>query len=554
LKNLTKSKINTHKTQNLLKNIEERILKEKQIKQNIQEVDKIKLDEKNNLMTIDDERQSNENQKMTSTEFNINNISFEQNVSNDILFNQQSQESKIDIPDNNNKDSSSKDNDTIHFGQKRTFQQFSSQAYWEIPMSNKSSNLNNMINLSNNSLKKFGNSTVNTSNSFDKNLQGLSVKEIPFDPKKPNSSIDKTLFNRKEPQYNQSNELLSEFYNTTENFNNSNKNVSQNKKTILFKNNFNSFLPLNNNNLTLLNSNLFSPSNNINYDIQPNINPYMHNRSYFNFTNNEKSNSIEYPLHDKMSIHNFGSYNNPLLGTKQSFNEEKDTFSKAVINNKIYTEDNNDFIQVGPQQSKKPNYRKGLFEKEDNSSSNILNNNFGNIPSHQKRPNIGTNIKDDEASEGDEKENKEYTDDDQEEIRIIDETLQIYLDEDKVINDKKLKISVIRKIAPYYKVLTQQNNKQHFVDKVEKINTIINEDKNDIIILLNYEYLKNFREKVFQKFCKMINKFFFKLNENKVKEFGGENYNMEIPETLKERLKNIYTKINDYFDKNKELE
>ena len=141
----------------------------------------------------------------------------------------------------------------------------------------------------------------------------------------------------------------------------------------------------------------------------------------------------------------------------------------------------------------------------------------------------------------------------QQEIQQIEEILDFYLDEDKVVTDKKLKVSVIRKIAPFYKFLYQENNQFNCDFVIEKIRKIINEEKSDIDKLLKYENLKSNREKVFQKFCKMINKFILKMTDLKVKDFGGDLFYMEIPDLLKERLKNIYTKINDYFEKNKEL-
>ena len=43
------------------------------------------------------------------------------------------------------------------------------------------------------------------------------------------------------------------------------------------------------------------------------------------------------------------------------------------------------------------------------------------------------------------------------------------------------------------------------------------------------------------------------MNDMDIKEFGGDNFFKEISDSLKDRIKNIYTKINDYFEKNLEL-
>lgn len=514
-------------------------------------------------MVIDDEKK-NYVQKISSTVFDINSIAPEQAVNSVInLGNQENQDSNIENVSNIQNNPAAKEKGKVNFGQKRKFQEFSSQADWENPMANQHNNFINFRNLlNNNNNKHIENFNWDSNNNiFNKNILGFSANENPFVPKKLTKSADNDLQNAEESHLNQAYSLVSEIPNQGE------KNVflSLDKKTIPFQNNFKISSA---SNINIIQSSSFDtnnsiyPSNDIDTkNIQSNVNlqdpnqaisslPYNQNQNFFGvFKQSASYNNLSFP--------NFGQYNNTMLGIKPNFNnnEEKDAFSKAMINNKIYIEDNNDFIQVGQQQkTKKPNYREGLFDKTDNSALNILKNNFGvKNSSNQNRNLIDSNQKNAyEGSEGDE--NKENTDDDQEEIRIIEETLQRYLDEDKIINDKKLKISVIRKVAPYYKVLTQQNNEEHFTETVEKIKTIINEERNNIVVLLNYEYLKNLREKVFQKFCKMINKFFSKLNENKVKEFGGENYNIDIPEILKERLKNIFTKINDYFEKNKELE
>jgi len=564
----------------------------------------------NNLMIIDDERQ-NEIQKVTSTVFiDINSIQVEaepeqitntNNNINNLLTNQESQESKSENTFNINNNDTSKENTTnnnqkqnYYLGVKRTFEKFSSQANWENPMANRSdNNINNIAKLANtnfNQSASFAAASLNNNviinsnnNMLNTNVLGFSVNQNPFVPKKLNQSIN-----------------TDSLYSTEANNTHQNNN---NRKAIPFQNNFNVLLTSNNN--TVLKSSAASadtnsifPSNvmsiNANNPMQSNNVSDRHTQNQNQIPATSSGNITYYnqnslggvvgvaattqglPLPSSISgLQSFGSYNNSFLGITNNlaFNnakeKEKDAFSKAIINNKIYTEDKNDFIQVGQQQTKKANYREGLFDKaEENSSSynKIPKNNYAKIASfsassanvsltqNQNRGGAGVLMTKNDAGASEADENKENTDDDQEEIKIIEEILQSYLDEGKVINDKKLKISVIRKVAPHYKVLSQQNNDWHFADTVDKIKTIINEDSANIIMLLNYEYLKTLREKVFQKFCKMINKFFFKLNENKVKDFGGENYNNEIPEVLKERLKNIFTKINDYFEKNKELE
>lgn len=500
-------------------------------------------------MIIDDEK-DNQMNKMASTLFDINRISPEFDSNYNLLNNQDSKESHIDGIEN--KVISSLEKDTNNFGQKRTFQQFSSQAKLENNII-KNTNNNKDFNISANSnFKHFSYSCNNLNNSLNKNIIGLSNNENPFISKTPTPSIIGSLLYNKQTNINQLNDFTKETPGIPENHNDESKNIQQSKKTIPFLNNFNSSLGINSNSLENSIPSFTFATPRIYQNIPLNINLNSQNPLNNDFPYNQNSNQTCLSQQPNL-IANFGAYNNSYLGIRPSNNEEKESFSKAIINNRIYTEDTNDFIQCGQQQSKRPNYRVGLFDKGENSSSHILKSNFSKNSVNQKTA-IPYYYDKDEGSEGEDNGNKENTDDDQEEIRIVDETLQRYMDEDKVINDKKLKISVIRKVAPYYKVLTQPNNDQHFLDTVSKIKTIINEDKSDIMILLNYEYLKNLREKVFQKFCKMINKFFFKLNENKVKEFGGENYNLEIPETLKERLKNIYTKINDYFDKNRELE
>ena len=368
----------------------------------------------------------------------------------------------------------------------------------------------------------------------------------------------------------------SQKYQNNNNYNNQSNNNFNNQN---YLSTYHAFQPLGNYNL--YNNEFNSPNNHINYRYQQfeNMNNFNYEK-FNNFGNSYGENNIE------LNNNNYNSLSIPSNGNKKSIpfqnnfntsnnfkdinnntrenhlvNNDKNpnNFSQALINNKLFSEDNHILKQVS--QSKKPskisNLREGLFDKNENSTANILKNNFckGLISEEKNKTYKNSNKSNDDYSEIDENQKeKNDTDEDPEEIRIVDEALQKYIDEEKVINDKKLKVSVIRKVAPHYKVLTQPNNDNHFNDILDKIKNIINEEKTDILFLLNYEYLKCLREKVFQKFCKMINKFFVKLTENKVKEFGGDNYHLEIPDILKERLKNIYTKINDYFDKNKDLE
>ena len=380
---ISKSKINTNKTQNLLKNIEDRIIKEKQTKQNATEEDSNKIHDKDNQMVIDDERE-NDMYKITSPVFDINIITPEQNIINNInLCNQLSKESNIENSDNVNNNSPNKDKkkEKENFGHKRTFQQFFSQVNWENAIADGSKKINDMINLANKNFNQYVNLAGNSNNNYllNKNITGLSVYENPFIPKRQTTSIETSLFNSKEPELNQIYSSLTEIPNQAENFNNINENISRHKKTIPFQNNFNGSLSSINENIPQSNTNIIYPSNvhDALSNIQPNRNPNIHS-AFTNCSNNQSSFALNTQcLPHNMSFPNFGSYNNNFLGIEPNFNGEKDAFSKAIINNKIYTEDKNDFIQVVQQQSKKPNYREGLFDKEDNSSSNILKNNFG---------------------------------------------------------------------------------------------------------------------------------------------------------------------------------
>jgi len=518
LNSLKKFKINTNKTQSLLKNIEDRILKEKLNRQNNEIANIVNssnsINERNKEMAIDVEME-NELYKITSNEIDINQILHIEKDSN--KNNCEASKTKINSEINNREDV--KKHENINFGQKRNFNKFFSKNQKDNSVSN-----------------SFGNNeSFKFCNKISDNLIGFSRSQNPFTP------INSISINYQKI-YPEAPNNSYEIYNSNLNSLDQQLNI---KKTIPFQNNFNNLNSIiSNSNVNNKTPTSNSLNNNINNQTLINL---QENSNYFVEENQNQNNFLNYS--------NFANFNHNFSGFSNN-REDKNTFSKALINNKIYTEDNHDFIEVFQSQGKKSNYREGLFDK--NNLSHSVKNDFIGFPRTEPhiRKDVEFNIKNAEyISEGEEnKEKGENTDEDQIEIRTVDETLQKYLDEEKIINDKKLKISVIRKIAPFYKVISQPSNEDYFNDTLEKIKAIINEPNNDIVFLLHYEYLKNLREKVFQKFCKMINKFFFKLNENKIKEFGGENYNLEIPETLKERLKNIYTKINDYFERNKELE
>jgi len=540
LKNLSKTKTNPNIAQNILKNIEERILKEREKKQTTEDVNNHKNNEKEIQMIIEDQAENDFN-LVINNEFNTNRISPNiDDITNENI-NNNNNSSKIYYSAKLNSDNN------FNFGHKRSFEEFSKSFKRENTQYQNMKYLE-ICNSPNNKLNN--NNIINNKNiDLNKNFIGFSRCENPFIPKstiKLNNLDTNNIKIAKESIFNPNK--------------GENKNI-RSKKVIPFTNNSNnlgfsaSLETDNQNNLSILMKQIPTLDQN-------NIENINLNNIYSGFQNNTNIAKREKP-NSAINYFNFGTFNSNFPGI--SSRDEKEVFSKALINNKIYTEDNNQFIQVGGQgnESKKPNYREGLFDDNENTSYNILKNNFGKLSVNSAFHNrfeqnqILNNINKEnlDISDADDNKEKADTDEDPEEIKIVEQILQKYLEEGKVINDKKIKLSLIRKIAPYYKVLTLPNYHEYLIDTIEKLKTIINEEKSEVISsLLNYEYLKSLREKVFQKFCKMINKFFLKLNDNKIKEFGGENYNLEIPESLKERLKNIYTKINDYFDKNSELE
>lgn len=516
-------------TTNLLKDVENRILKEKKGKVHIiiNELD----DEEPEDRPINEIPLNNEYNVFEQTAQNIMDIDDEKvvqynkaecdiNLINPKVGDKESDSSGRIINTTNSINKGNNGFENITFGHKRNFQQYTS--------ANKSENAFSTNFLSSNPEYFSQIKNLNQNPSSNNNLRLINNK---------NSSFSQNYFNNNKPSSINLNE------NQTPNINNNpqsdtipptssaHSNITGTvKKIIPFQNNYN------------LSSNS-APEK----ESSDNKNNLLENQNFGNGNNQNLSNNENNKSFDFQSI-----FRNANLSSNFITIQEKNSFSKAVINNKVFSEDNNCFIPVTTNNAKR-SYREGLFYKDEYSTTNILKNNFGKADVTSSNT-ITKAINKEKSDEENAQKDRNDTDEDPEEIRIIDENLQRYLDEDKVITDKKLKISVIRKVAPFFKIINQPSNQDYYTEVINKIKIIINEEKSDIILLLNYEYLKCQREKVFQKFCKMINKFFLKLSENKVKEFGGELYYLEIPDTLKERMKNIYTKVNDYFDRNKELE
>jgi hypothetical protein len=341
---------------------------------------------------------------------------------------------------------------------------------------------------------------------------------------------------------------------------NPNASKSKNKKVIPFVNNVNTNLSQNIDINQLQNQNQVNPYKNNNLDINVINNCDSENKysEKFIFSSN-KDYSNRQNSHLNISSINNNIDKNIINNINNIFSNQVSNFSQAYINNKIHNEDQFNIIS----QSKKPS---NLFHKNLNTNSNLMNSK-SNITFNNKilnrdiisslntnfNPNLNLNKSYDQKPQEENEKEKNDTDEDQHEYQQIQEILNFYLDEEKIISDKKLKISLIRKIVPFYKFLNENDNKIQYDEILEKIIKIINEKKNDIEYLLKFENLRNIREKVFQKFCKMTNKFLLKLNEMEIKEFGGNAFFKEIPDSLKERIKNLYTKINDYYEKNMDL-
>jgi hypothetical protein len=330
---------------------------------------------------------------------------------------------------------------------------------------------------------------------------------------------------------------------------NRNATKSKNKKVIPFVNNIN-INQVQNQNLNLLqNQDNLNNNTNLNLNAIDNITSKNKNFEKLIFSSNK-----DYSNRQNSPQNNSSSFNNNI--SKSIFNildNQISYFSQAYINNKIYNEDQFNIIN---QSKKNLNTFSNVTKSKSNTNSIFSNKIFNrdlitnlNIINNSD---LNSNNKKEEIENEKEKE-KNDTDEDQQEIQQIQEILDFYLDEEKIISDKKLKISLIRKIVPFYVFLNEEKNKIQYDEILEKIIKIINEKKIDIENLLKFENIRNFREKVFQKFCKMTNKFLLKLNEMGIKEFGGETFFKDLPDSLKERIKNLYTKINDYYEKNMEL-